>query len=58
MASKKPKIDYPLVTKGSKLAAKLRKRCNGMSDKEREEHFAAGMVMIYGGRKPSPAHRS
>lgn len=52
---KKQTGDYPRETDGSRLAAKLRKRANALSDKERENHFQAGMAMIYGGRPAAGA---
>lgn len=46
---KKQSSRYPQETNGSRMAAKLRKRANTLSDEERESHFQAGMAMIYGG---------
>jgi hypothetical protein len=48
---KKPRkaLDYPDETQGSKLAAEIRKRANGLTAKQRAEYFRKGMAMIYGG---------
>lgn len=45
-----PVKDYPLVTHGSRIAARGRRKANRMTDAQREEHFRRGMVLIYGGQ--------
>ena len=42
-------LDYADQTRGSKLAAEVRKKANGLSPKQRAEYFRKGMAMIYGG---------
>ena len=42
-------LDYPDETRGSKLAAEVRKKANTLSTEQRTEHFRKGMAMIYGG---------
>lgn len=53
-AAKKPS-NYPQNTKGSRMAAKLRKQANELTDEERESHFQAGMSIIYGGQQTAGA---
>ena len=45
-----PAKEYPLVTRGSRVAARGRRKANRMTDAQRGEHFRRGMVLIYGGR--------
>ena len=40
---------YPEETKGSKMAAKIRKEANSLTEQQREEYFKRGMQIIYGG---------
>lgn len=42
-------LEYPDQTRGSKLAAEIRKKANGLTPKQRAEYFRKGMVLIYGG---------
>jgi hypothetical protein len=42
-------LNYPDQTRGSKLAAEVRKKANGLSLKQRAQYFRKGMAMIYGG---------
>jgi hypothetical protein len=53
-----PEREYPLETEGSKLARALREECNSLTEEERERHFAAAMVMIYGGQLPKQEPRA
>jgi len=57
---KKPRkaLDYPDETQGSKLAAEIRKRANGLTAKQRAEFFRKGMAMIYGGNRTKETSRS
>lgn len=48
MPSKRPKIDYPAETEGSRIAAKLRKEASKMTAEERKSYFEEAMQMIYG----------
>ena len=41
--------DYPMTTRGSKLASEARKMGNALSDEKRAELLRRGMVKIYGG---------
>ena len=50
-------LDYPDQTRGSKLAAEVRKKANSLSSKQRAEHFRKGMAMIYGGDETKEASR-
>ncbi len=53
-------FDYPLETKGSRLAAQLRQQTNHLNAQERQDLFRRGMQIIYGGitteEKPGPGH--
>jgi hypothetical protein len=51
----KPTKDYPLVTHGSQVAARGRRKANKMTDAQRDEYFRRGMVLIYGGENPETA---
>jgi hypothetical protein len=42
-------FEYPEHTKGSEMAARIRKEANALSDAERKELFRQGMQIIYGG---------
>lgn len=48
-ASRKKKLDYPEETKGSRLAAEIRRRANKLTPEQRRGHFEKAMAMIYGG---------
>lgn len=48
-------VEYPKETKGSRMAAKLRRQANNLTDEEREAHFRAGMAIIYGTRQAAGA---
>jgi hypothetical protein len=48
MARPKKHIDYPKGTRGSKLAAELRKEANSLTVQKRENLFKRGMQIIYG----------
>jgi hypothetical protein len=41
-------VEYPLETEGSRLAAKVRTKCNNLSESKRAVLFNKGMAMIYG----------
>ena len=47
--------DYPLVTHGSRVAARGRQKANKMTTEQRAEYFRRGMVLIYGGQLPEEA---
>lgn len=48
-ASKAPKkLDYPVETHGSRLAAKARKLASQHTPEQRRAHLDAAMAMIYG----------
>jgi hypothetical protein len=47
--SKPKKTEYPEETRGSKLAAEVRKQANSLTDTKRESLFKKGMQLIYGG---------
>ena len=49
-ASKRKKLDYPEVTEGSRLAAKVRKLASKLTPEEEAENFRRGMAKIYGGQ--------
>jgi hypothetical protein len=53
--SAKPAKDYPLVTIGSRVAARGRQKANKMTEAQRAEYFRRGMVLIYGGQLPEEA---
>ena len=55
---KKKPLDYPEETEGSRAAAEIRKKMNGMTREQREEHFRRGMVRIYGGHWPKETTRA
>jgi hypothetical protein len=44
-------------TLGSKLAAEVRKKANGLTAKQRAEYFRKGMAIIYGGSGKDEASR-
>jgi hypothetical protein len=45
----KRNFDYPNDTKGGKIALKIRKEANTLSEPQREALFKAGMQIVYGG---------
>jgi len=47
-ARKRKKLDYPLETEGSRLAAKVRKLASKFTPEEEAEYFRLGMAKIYG----------
>ncbi len=47
--------EYPKETIGSKLAAEVRNKCNGLTDSKRAELFNKGMALIYGGSSKQAA---
>jgi hypothetical protein len=49
-AGKRKKLDYPVETEGSRLAAKVRKLAGKLTPEEEAEHFRRGLAKIYGGR--------
>jgi hypothetical protein len=51
-------MDYPDQTRGSKLAAEIRKKANGLSPRQRAEYFRKGMSIIYGGEGTKEAPRA
>jgi len=55
-ASPKP-AEYPLKTKGSRLAEQTRAKANHLTKTEREDHFKKAMVMIYGKTKEAAGSR-
>jgi hypothetical protein len=60
MTQRKPrKTGYPQETRGSEMAAEIRKQANSLSDEERDELFKQGMQIIYGGpgsKEACPRH--
>ena len=50
-------LDYPEETAGSKMAAEIRKKTNGLTAKQRADYFRRGMAMIYGGNGTKKASR-
>ena len=40
---------YPDETKGSKLAAEMRKRANALNPEEKSRYLGKAMALIYGG---------
>ncbi|HEY3854067.1 MAG TPA: hypothetical protein VGO67_06715 [Verrucomicrobiae bacterium] len=54
----KPRLNYPDQTRGSKLAAEIRKKANGLSSKQRAEYFRKGMSIIYGGEGTKETSRA
>ena len=54
----KKQSHYPRETAGGRMAAKLRKQANSLTDAQRERHFEAGMAMIYGGQHGKQAARA
>ena len=51
------KLDYPVETAGSRLAAKARRLANKLTPEQRLEHFDGAMTMIYGGAKETALAR-
>lgn len=51
-ARQRKKLNYPIETEGSRLAAKARKIASKLTPEERRAHFNAAMVLIYGGDNP------
>lgn len=49
-AAKRKKLDYPEVTEGSRIAAKIRKLASKLTPEEEAEYFRRGMAKIYGSR--------
>jgi hypothetical protein len=49
-ANKSKKLDYPVETGGSRLAAKVRKLASKLTPEEEAEQFRRGMEKIYGGQ--------
>jgi hypothetical protein len=47
-ASTRKKLDYPLETEGSRLAAKVRKLASKLTPEDGAEHLRRGMAKIYG----------
>jgi hypothetical protein len=56
--SAKNKLDYPVETNGSRVAAEVRKRANKLTKEEREELFKQAMRVYYGGDWPKETSRS
>ena len=54
----KEPIDYPKETRGSKVAAEMRKEANSLTDDAREDLFKRGMQIIYGGNGKAKAARA
>ena len=54
----KRNFDYPDQTKGSRLAARVRKVASGLSETERAALLNQGMQIIYGGAAPKKAVRT
>ncbi|MBI4663846.1 MAG: hypothetical protein HY735_34020 [Verrucomicrobia bacterium] len=48
---KRRRLDYPLETPGSKLAAEARKRANSLTDDQRAEALEGARALIYGHAK-------
>jgi hypothetical protein len=57
-AKSRTPLAYPNQTRGSKLAAEIRKKANGLSSKQREEYFRKGMAMIHGSDGTKEASRA
>jgi hypothetical protein len=57
-APAKKQTGYPKETRGTKLAAEIRKEANALSDARRDNLFKRGMQIIYGaaGRATRPRH--
>ena len=47
--------DYPKKTRGSKMAAKLRKKANAMSEAEIGAHYEKAIAVVYAGRRRQTA---
>jgi hypothetical protein len=41
-------LEYPDETLGSIAAREAREKCNGLTRREREEHFRAAMTLVSG----------
>ncbi len=54
---KKKKLEYPVETEGSRLAARIRQRANKMTPGQREQSLKKAMQIYYGGF-PKEAARS
>jgi hypothetical protein len=50
-AAKAPR-DYPLQTKGARIAAEARRETNALSREERSKLFAEAMMTVYGSHSP------
>jgi hypothetical protein len=48
-------VDYPKRTRGSKMAAKLRKKANAMSEAEIGAHYEKAIAVVYAGRRRQTA---
>jgi hypothetical protein len=48
--TERKKLDYPLETEGSRIAARLRKQASKLTSDEEALHFRRAMVRIYGGQ--------
>lgn len=56
MPKSKTHIEYPEKTRGSAMAAKLRKKANTLTEPEHDENFRSAMALIYaGGRRRKTA---
>ncbi len=51
----KRKLDYPVETHGSRLAAKARKMASKLTPEQKRRHLNEAMVMIYGGAETQKA---
>ena len=43
----KKRAEYPKETRGSRMAAKLRKKANGLTEVEIKGHFQEAMALVY-----------
>lgn len=48
--TKRNQFDYPDETKGSQIAAAVRKEANRLTTEQRRDLFQRAMVRIYGGQ--------
>lgn len=48
-------VEYPKRTRGSKMAAKLRKKANAMSEAEIGAHYEKAIAVVYAGRRRQTA---
>jgi len=49
-APKRKPLDYPVETRGSRVAASVRKEASRLTVEERRDLFKRAMVRVYGGQ--------